>query len=172
MRFPPLTYGVTAISVATVIAAIIYLLLPLLGQWLPDGDQRLVTTVWLTAAVAGYLTAVEWLPRRTTAAVAAPYIPPAIEEPARTLFIGNLAFRVQPSELEQLFGQYGRVESVRIMKDRITRRPRGFAFIVMEGGAALRALEALNGQPFHGRQMRISEGVKRERNEEVSDEVS
>ena len=47
------------------------------------------------------------------------------------------------------------------MTDRMTRRPRGFAFIEMEGHGALQAISALDGADFMGRPLRVNEGHER-----------
>nr|WP_232024031.1 RNA-binding protein [Sulfurivermis fontis] len=79
----------------------------------------------------------------------------------RSIFVGNLAYRASKDELEQLFGQYGVVRSVRIMTDRMTRRPRGFGFVEMEAKSALAAIKALDGKEFHGRALKVNEGNER-----------
>jgi hypothetical protein len=79
----------------------------------------------------------------------------------KTIFVGNLAFKANSEQLRALFAQYGEVQSVRIMTDRLTRRPRGFAFVEMEGNGALRAIQALNGFEFFGRELRVNEGHNR-----------
>lgn len=79
----------------------------------------------------------------------------------RSIFVGNLAYRASREELEQLFGRYGVVRSVRIMTDRMTRRPRGFGFVEMEANGALAAIKALDGKELHGRQLKVNEGNDR-----------
>lgn len=79
----------------------------------------------------------------------------------RSIFVGNLAYRASKEDLEQLFGQYGVVRSVRIMTDRMTRRPRGFGFVEMEANGALAAIKALDGKDFHGRELKVNEGNDR-----------
>jgi len=79
----------------------------------------------------------------------------------RSIFVGNLAYRASKEDLEQLFGQYGVVRSVRIMTDRMTRRPRGFGFVEMEANGALAAIKALDGKDFHGRTLKVNEGNER-----------
>ena len=74
----------------------------------------------------------------------------------KTLFIGNLAFKASDRELRNLLGEYGEVFSIRLMTDKVTRKPRGYGFVEMEIGAADKALEALNGAEFMGRELRVS----------------
>ena len=87
----------------------------------------------------------------------------------KTIFVGNLAFKASPDELSELFTKYGTVHSVRIMKDRATRRPRGFAFVEMNERGATKAIKSLDGKEFMGRKLRVNEGAERkERNNEAA----
>jgi hypothetical protein len=51
---------------------------------------------------------------------------------SRKLFVGNLPFSAGETELQNLFGQAGAIESVRVMRDNATGRARGFAFVEMQ----------------------------------------
>ena len=51
-----------------------------------------------------------------------------------SIYVGNLSSNATEDELQEAFGQYGKVSSVSIIKDRETGRPRGFAFIEMPDG--------------------------------------
>jgi len=78
-----------------------------------------------------------------------------------SLYVGNLAYSARRDTLSDLFGQFGRVDSVRIMTDRETRRPRGYGFVEMEGNGALTAIKKLDGTEFCGRTLRVSEANQR-----------
>lgn len=78
-----------------------------------------------------------------------------------SLYVGNLAYRAQRDDLRELFEHYGQVNSVRIMTDRATRRPRGYAFVEMESGAAQEAIKQLDNSEFCGRNLRVSEAKQR-----------
>jgi RNA recognition motif-containing protein len=78
-----------------------------------------------------------------------------------TLYVGNLPFSATEAELRSLFEQHGAVEAVKIINDRETGRPRGFAFVDMPGPDAQKAMDALNGQDMNGRQLRINEARER-----------
>ena len=78
-----------------------------------------------------------------------------------SLYVGNLAYNAKRDALSDLFGQFGRVDSVRIMTDRETRRPRGYGFVEMEGSGALTAIKKLDGVEFCGRALRVSEANQR-----------
>jgi RNA recognition motif-containing protein len=81
--------------------------------------------------------------------------------PMTTLYVGNLPFSATEAEVRSLFEQHGAVDSVKIIADRETGRPRGFAFVDMAGDAAQTALAALNGQDMNGRPLRVNEARER-----------
>ena len=74
----------------------------------------------------------------------------------KKLYVGNLAWGVTDDDLQQLFAGYGSVGSAVVISDRETGRSRGFGFVEMENGAD-EAMEALNGQDFQGRPLRVNE---------------
>lgn len=78
-----------------------------------------------------------------------------------SLYVGNLAYRAQSEEIQDVFAQYGTVTSVRIMMDRATRRPRGYAFVEMDAAGAQQAIKQLDNTEFCGRNMRVSEAKQR-----------
>ena len=77
----------------------------------------------------------------------------------KKLYVGNLPFTAEESQLEALFGAEGRqVSSVRILNDRQTGRSRGFAFVEMTTSEdAQKAIDALNGKDFMGRPLTVNE---------------
>ena len=75
--------------------------------------------------------------------------------------MGNLPFSATEAEVETLFGQHGPVESVALINDRETGRPRGFGFVEMAEDAAKAAIQALNGQDMGGRSLRVNEAQPR-----------
>jgi len=79
------------------------------------------------------------------------------------IFVGNLAFTTTDQELRALFEAYGTVESVRIMTDRDTGRPRGFGFVEMPNATdAQAAIDGLNGTSLGGRDLTVNEARPRE----------
>ena len=77
---------------------------------------------------------------------------------ASKLYVGNLNYQTQEPELRDLFAQYGEVVSWNIITDRDTGRSRGFGFVEMASEEEARAAEnALNGQEFDGRQLKVNE---------------
>lgn len=74
------------------------------------------------------------------------------------IFIGSLPFSIKENELEQLFANYGAVESARIITDRYSGRSKGYGFIEMpDAEAAKKAIEELNGSELAGRTIVVNE---------------
>jgi RNA recognition motif-containing protein len=81
----------------------------------------------------------------------------------KKLYVGNLSYNVDSSELEQLFGAHGQVVSAQIINDRDTGRSKGFGFVEMADDAeADAAIAALNGQQHNGRALTVNEARPRE----------
>jgi len=81
----------------------------------------------------------------------------------KRLYVGNLSFQTLEDDLIKAFEQDGRrVESARIMVDRETGRPRGFAFVEMASDAdAQAAIQAMNGADLDGRPLKVNEAQER-----------
>lgn len=79
------------------------------------------------------------------------------------LYVGNLAFQTTSGDLENLFSQFGTVQSASIIEDRETGRSRGFGFVEMsstdEGNAAI---TEFNGKEVDGRNLNVNEAKPRE----------
>src|SRR6185369_11948452 len=81
----------------------------------------------------------------------------------KKLYVGNLSYQVDSSELEQLFAQHGTVVSAQIINDRDTGRSKGFGFVEMgSDDEAQAAITALNGQEHMGRALTVNEAKPRE----------
>ena len=78
------------------------------------------------------------------------------------VYVGNLPFNTNSADLEDLFAEYGEVESAAVITDRDTGRSRGFGFIEMPDGAANEAIEALNGSDYGGRQLTVNQARPRQ----------
>ena len=78
-----------------------------------------------------------------------------------TLYVGNLPFSATEAEVRALFEQQGEVDSVKIINDRETGRPRGFCFVDMPPDAAQKAVANLNGFAMGGRPLRVNEARER-----------
>ena len=79
------------------------------------------------------------------------------------LFVGNLPFTATDESVRALFAPHGTIDSLALINDRDTGRPRGFGFIEMPAEDANRAMQALNGRNFEGRDLKVSEAQARER---------
>jgi RNA recognition motif-containing protein len=79
------------------------------------------------------------------------------------LYVGNLAYSVRDEDLNAAFGQFGQVNSAKVMMDRETGRSKGFGFVEMGSDAdAQSAINGLNGQPISGRAVVVNEARPRE----------
>ena len=79
---------------------------------------------------------------------------------AKKLYVGNLPFSASEDEVRDLFSQYGEVQSVKLITDRETGRPRGFGFVEMEN--ADEAAQNLDGYAFDGRNLKVNEARDRD----------
>jgi RNA recognition motif-containing protein len=79
------------------------------------------------------------------------------------LYVGNLPFSATEDAVRTLFSTHGTVEKVSLIADRDTGRPRGFGFVEMSSADAARAQQALNGQDFDGRALKINEAQDKPR---------
>ncbi len=77
------------------------------------------------------------------------------------LYVGNLPFSATDDSVRALFSKHGTVESVALINDRDTGRPRGFGFVQMSQADASRAMQALNGVDFDGRPLKVNEAQER-----------
>ena len=83
----------------------------------------------------------------------------------KKIFVGNLSFQTSESDLNDLFVQFGEVESVSIITDRDTGRSKGFGFVAMADESAEKAISQLNGKELNGRALTVNEArpmVKRD----------
>jgi RNA recognition motif-containing protein len=81
---------------------------------------------------------------------------------AKSLFVGNIPYQISEPELEEMFAQAGAVESVTVMRDRMTGRPRGFAFVSMaDDDGAQKAIQQFDGKEIGGRAIAVNEARPR-----------
>ena len=82
---------------------------------------------------------------------------------AKKLYVGNLSYDVDSSQLQEMFAAHGTVQSAEIISDRETGRSKGFGFVQLSTDAeADAAIEALNGQESGGRALTVNEAKPRE----------
>ncbi len=78
------------------------------------------------------------------------------------IYVGNLSFDVTEDEITAEFGTYGKVESVAIPSDKLSGRPRGFAFVEMASKSeAEAAITGLNGKTLKERTIVVNESRPR-----------
>ncbi len=81
----------------------------------------------------------------------------------KKLYCGNLSFNVTSSDLDQLFSQFGTVQSAEVINDRDTGRSKGFGFVEMGSDAeAQAAISGVNGTEHDGRTLTVNEARPRE----------
>ena|SRR5262249_36780242 len=77
---------------------------------------------------------------------------------ATKLYVGNLPFKVREEDLQSLFQQAGAVQSVNIIRDRISGQSRGFGFVEMTSDdEAQRAIQMFNGHSMENREIIVNE---------------
>ncbi len=81
---------------------------------------------------------------------------------SKKLYVGNLPFSATEADLRELFEAHGSIESINVITDRETGRPRGFAFVEMEDTeSASKAMQALDGRDMGGRNLKVNEANER-----------
>jgi RNA recognition motif-containing protein len=81
------------------------------------------------------------------------------------IYVGNLDFKVTEQDLNEVFSEFGQVESARLITDKYSGRSKGFGFVIMEEDSeAKEAIEALNGKDLKSRPMTVNEARPRKEN--------
>jgi RNA recognition motif-containing protein len=79
------------------------------------------------------------------------------------IYVGNIPFAASQDQVKELFAQFGQVESVRIIMDKLTGRSRVFAFVQFASREeGQQAIDNLNNKDFLGKQLRVNEARPRE----------
>lgn len=79
------------------------------------------------------------------------------------IYVGNLSYGMNDSELEGVFAEFGQVISCKVINDRETGRSKGFAFVEMDNSdSGKAAIEKLDGKEFEGRNLKVNEARPRE----------
>ena len=83
------------------------------------------------------------------------------------IYVGNLSYETNDQALQELFSQHGNVTSARVIIDKYTGDSRGFGFVEMPDRAeANAAINAINGQDFMGRNLRVNESQPKPRRDD------
>jgi RNA recognition motif-containing protein len=80
---------------------------------------------------------------------------------SKKIYVGNLPFSASDDEVRAMFSEFGTVESVSLITDRDTGRPRGFGFVEMSDGAS-EAIRSLNSKEMDGRSLTVNEARPRQ----------
>ncbi|MDJ0763288.1 MAG: RNA-binding protein [Myxococcota bacterium] len=78
------------------------------------------------------------------------------------IYVGNMPFSMDENKTRELFTDFGDVDSVNVITDRQTGRPRGFAFVEMDDEDARKAISSLNDREVEGRRLNVNEARPRE----------
>ncbi len=79
----------------------------------------------------------------------------------RSIYVGNIPFNAGEDDIRNLFAPFGTVIEVRMVKDRRSRRPKGYAFVEMAAADAKAAIRQLDGTDYAGRTLRVNEARKK-----------
>jgi RNA recognition motif-containing protein len=77
------------------------------------------------------------------------------------IYVGNLPFSVTESALRGMFEPFGEIQSIKIITDRETGRPKGFGFIEMDNAGADAAIKSLNNTELDGRNLKVNQSEPR-----------
>ncbi|WP_228517802.1 RNA recognition motif domain-containing protein [Aliidiomarina indica] len=142
-----------------VIAAVIAVVFTIIAQlFLEAPDTKMVSLLALGTFLGGVLTpfvSFYLKQKKDTTASNPPSKRSRKGTDSRTLYVGNLPFKVTEEEVEGVFGRYGEVYEVRLVKDRRTGRKKGYGFVEMEVTGADLALAKLNDKDFEGRTLKV-----------------
>ena len=81
----------------------------------------------------------------------------------KNIYVGGLPYAVNDDQLEEVFSEFGPVQSARVITDRMTGQSRGFGFVEMDEADAAKAISSLNGSQLGGRTLTVNEARPRER---------
>ena len=123
------------------LGALCYLLSPFI---MPQASQPFTSYVLMAGAVLGY--GISYLLTKVS----------VIKNQPVSIFVGNLPFKANSRQIQNVFAKYGSVHNVRIMMDKATRKPRGYGFVEMGRADAAAAINALNGSEFMGRELKVN----------------
>jgi RNA recognition motif-containing protein len=81
----------------------------------------------------------------------------------KKIYVGNLPFSATEGQVKDMFAKHGNVESVALIMDRDTGRPRGFGFVEIDDNGLAPALKALDGFEMDGRALKVNEAENKSR---------
>jgi len=86
---------------------------------------------------------------------------PAKKGESSNLYVGNLPFNAGVDDVKNLFAPFGEVIDVRLVKDRRSKRFKGYGFVEMDASGAIEAIKQLDGNDYAGRTLRVNEAKKK-----------
>jgi len=78
------------------------------------------------------------------------------------IYVGNIPFSMDEAAVRTLFSEFGEIDSVNVIMDRDTGRPRGFAFVEMADDGAQKAISSLHEREVDGRRLNVNEARARQ----------
>ncbi|MEO3684613.1 RNA-binding protein [Shewanella vesiculosa] len=142
---------------------VIVLIAALLGAFVFFQFNDTPSSVAFIAGVVVATLIFTFIPSSGSSSSDEPYVGPTM-----TLYVGNLPYRVHEGEVKALFGEYGPVNSVRLVRDRKTGRRKGFGFVEMSESGAQKAMSKLNDYSFQERTLKVREAKSQESDSENS----
>ncbi|ABI69990.1 RNA recognition motif domain-containing protein [Shewanella frigidimarina] len=142
---------------------VIVLIAALLGAFVFSQFGSTSSSVAFIAGVVVATLIFTFMPSSGSSSSDEPYVGPTM-----TLYVGNLPYRVHEGEVKALFGEYGPVNSVRLVRDRKTGRRKGFGFVEMSEAGAQKAMSKLNDYSFQERTLKVREAKSQESDSENS----
>jgi RNA recognition motif-containing protein len=142
---------------------VIVLITALLGAFVFFQFSGMPSSVAFIAGVVVATLIFTFIPSSGSSSSDEPYVGPTM-----TLYVGNLPYRVHEGEVKALFGEYGPVNSVRLVRDRKTGRRKGFGFVEMSEAGAQKAMSKLNDYSFQERTLKVREAKSQESDSENS----
>ncbi|MCT8988161.1 RNA recognition motif domain-containing protein [Shewanella phaeophyticola] len=136
---------------------VIVLIAALLGAFVFSQFGGASSSVAFIAGVVVATLIFTFMPTSSANSADEPYVGPTM-----TLYVGNLPYRVHEGEVKALFGEYGAVNSVRLVRDRKTGRRKGFGFVEMSEAGAQKAMAKLNDYSFQERTLKVREAKSQE----------
>ncbi len=77
---------------------------------------------------------------------------------SKKIYVGNISFKANENDIRELFSQFGEIESINMITDAMTGKPKGFGFVEMATEeSAKKAISTLNGSLFMDRTLSVAE---------------
>lgn len=74
----------------------------------------------------------------------------------KKVYVGNMSYKADENDLNELFGEFGEVVSANVIKDKFSGRSKGFGFVEFDTPQQAQAALKLDGQEFMGRALKVN----------------